>query len=101
MRKQAPALRKSDEDQIHFNDYEDPLHLSFTIYGEPAGDPYDYFVVLNGNNESGTGGDLPEGKWQLIVNEKKAGFESLSETSGNYELEPSSGKVFRRKNSLD
>jgi pullulanase/glycogen debranching enzyme len=99
LRKQSPALRNSGEENIYFQDYEDPLHLSFFIDGSQTDDDFDYFVALNGNAENSNTGKLPDGDWQIMVNGNEAGLSPIEETSGTYKLEPSQGMVFRQKNS--
>ncbi len=96
LRKNAPALRNSDEEHIHFHETEDPLHLAFHIDGSSAGDPYDYFVAMNGNNEVGNDGDLPRGTWELVADNNRAGPEELEKISGHYELATTSGIICRK-----
>ncbi len=97
LRKNAPALRNSDEDHIDFLETEDPFHLAFTIKGNSANDPYDYFVALNGNNEEKNGGNLPGGTWQIVANAEQAGTDTLGEVRESYKLAPSTGMVCRKR----
>ena len=96
LRIKTPALRKSDPEAIHFFPYNDQLHLTWYIMGKGLDDPYDYIVSLNGNPSQKQNLDLPDGKWQVLVNADQAGEIPLAVKQGNLIIAESSGVVLRK-----
>lgn len=96
LRQHSPALRKSQPLDVVFQPYKDALHVTFYIKGEPARDPYDYFISLNANRQNTYFIDLPEGYWHLVANGKKAGTQTIATVAGNMNVPPSSGVILRK-----
>jgi len=96
LRKKSPAFRKANPDDIEFHVYHDPLHITFSLYGTSSGDPYDYFISLNGNRQQKHNIVLPEGYWELIANQQTAGDSTLAITNGSLIVEASSGVILRK-----
>lgn len=96
LRNNAPALRKSEPLDVIFQPYIDKLHITFYVNGEPAHDPFDYFISLNANPSKSYFIDLPEGYWDMIVNGNLAGTNTIATISGSLIVPPSSGVVLRK-----
>ena len=96
LRKKSPALRKAEPNDIEFHVYHDPLHVTFSLYGESTGDPFDYFISLNGNRSQQHSIVLPDGYWQLVANHQSAGDTPLAITKGSLLVESSSGVILRK-----
>jgi pullulanase/glycogen debranching enzyme len=96
LRLQSPALRKADPSEINFKVYDDPLHITFSIEGKSSGDMYDYFVSLNANTTQAHEITLPEAYWEVVVTNKKAGFNTIKSIKDTYKVAPSTGVVLRK-----
>lgn len=96
LRLQSPAIRKAEPEEINFKVYDDPLHITFSIDGKSSGDMYDYFVSLNANTEKGHEITLPGKYWELVVDHKMAGSDTIKSVQNKYTVAPSSGVVLRK-----
>jgi pullulanase/glycogen debranching enzyme len=96
LRLKSPALRKAKPEEINFKVYSDPLHITFSINGKSSGDKYDYFVSLNANHKQTYEIVLPEGYWELVVNEKIAGFNTVKSVKSSYNVPPCSAVILRK-----
>lgn len=96
IRKEAPALRKSDPIDICFDYYGDPLLLSFFISGKSANDNYDYYVILNGNSAHTNEQELPGGGWEVLVNSEIASPQTIDVINGIVSIPPKSGFLLRK-----
>ncbi|MEX1121840.1 MAG: alpha-amylase family glycosyl hydrolase, partial [Balneolales bacterium] len=93
----SPALRKANPEDIIFTDYEDALHLTFSIDGKSSGDPFDYLISINGNRHGEQTLDLQDEYWEMVVSPRVASKKCLVEMSGIVIIPPSSGVVFRKQ----
>lgn len=96
LRKNSPALRKAEHDDINFKVYNEALHFTFSIDGKNSGDNYDYFISLNGDQKESHRIDLPKGDWEMVVNEKKCDTTGLKSITKDYTVPPCSGVVLRK-----
>lgn len=96
LRLTSPALRKADPYDIEFKVYNDPLHLTFSIDGSNADDPYDYFVSINGNIKTSHKIDLPSGNWIMVANARKCIPKGIRVVKNQYRVPASSGVILRR-----
>ena len=55
--------------------------VAFKVEGNPDGDAGDLLAVYNANREA-VEFTLPEGEWEIFVDDKKAGTEVLDTVSG-------------------
>ena len=55
-------------------------------------------VYINGENSTAVETDLPEGKWQLIVNNEEVNLNGIRQVSGKISIPPTSGMVLQRMN---
>jgi len=95
-RKQTRAFRRAGPDDIVFHVFKDPLHLTFTLYGESSKDDYDYFISLNANPAQHHHIKLPEGFWELIVDDQQAKLSPVITTAGSFLVKPTSGVILRK-----
>lgn len=94
LRKTYKAFRRAKPEQIKFID---EIQNEFSI-GFSVKTTYEEFIVLmNADQKLNDNVKLPEGSWQVLVNEDVAGIEKLSIMSGNVEIPPISGMVLRRE----
>ena len=55
-------------------------------------------VYINGENSTAVETDLPEGKWQLMVNQNEVNLNGIRQVSGKISIPPTSGMVLQRMN---
>ena len=55
-------------------------------------------VYINGENSTAVETDLPEGKWQLIVDNEEVNLNGIRQVSGKISIPPTSGMVLQRMN---
>lgn len=96
IRKDAPALRKSDQIDLCVDYYGDPLLLCFYVSGKSTNDFYDYYVILNGNSTQTNEQVLPDGVWEVLVNEKFASPQTIDIIKGKVLIPPKSGFLLRK-----
>ncbi|SMO34884.1 alpha-amylase family glycosyl hydrolase [Gracilimonas mengyeensis] len=96
LRLKSPALRKAQPQEVNFKVYKDPFHITWSIDGKSSGDMYDYFVSLNANFDQAHDITLPEGYWELVANDRKAGFQTMKSVKNSYKVPPGSGVVLRK-----
>jgi pullulanase/glycogen debranching enzyme len=96
LRKQSPALRKADHDEVNFKVYNEALHFTFSIEGKDSNDEYDYFISLNADNKKEHSIDLPKGTWEMVADAKRCDPSGIKSIQKQYNLPPSSGVVLRK-----
>ncbi len=96
LRKNSPALRKALPKEIIFKVYKDPLHITFSIDGISSGDKYDYFISINANISKKNEISIPNGSWELVVNENQCNTTGIKNIENKYMLPASSGVVLRK-----
>jgi pullulanase/glycogen debranching enzyme len=55
-------------------------------------------VYINGENSTAVETDLPEGKWQLMVNQNEVNLNGMLTVSGEITIPPTSGLILKRVN---
>ncbi|MFN1833847.1 pullulanase [Balneola sp. MJW-20] len=96
LRLNAPALRKAASDEINFKVYQDPLHVTFSLEGHGTNDKYDYFVSINTNPHQDHEIILPEGYWELLVDDQQAGSNTIKSVESSYMVKACTGTVLRK-----
>lgn len=96
IRRESPALRKSDHRHINFDHYSDPLHLCFYINGSSANDIYDYYIAVNATRFHTMEFFAPEGTWEVLVNDGVASLTPVDIITGVSRLPPSSAMLLRK-----
>ena len=100
LRRAMPCLRRSPAEAVRFHSYEDALHLTFTIDGQPSGDSYDVIVSMNANPDTPRMLHLPPGHWELMVSGAVASVQPIGRIAGVIEVPPVSGLVLRKSNGI-
>ncbi|MDZ7806823.1 MAG: hypothetical protein U5K71_06880 [Gracilimonas sp.] len=96
LRLNAPALRRSNPEDINFKVYNDPLHITFSIDGKSSGDVYNYFVSLNASLEQEYEIILPDGYWEVVTDDQHSGNKTLKSVKSKYIVPASSGIILRK-----
>jgi pullulanase/glycogen debranching enzyme len=96
IRKESPALRKCDPDEVCFEHFGNPFILRFYVSGKLSGDLFDYYVVLNADTEETEEVSLPGGAWELIANHRLAAHQAIDIISQTVHVPPQSGALLRK-----
>ncbi len=93
LRNTYEAFRRAEHDEIKFYKKSDqPFFLSFELTLKKE----TYFMVLNAYHKRELSVNLPEGKWEILVNEKTAGIKSLGFIEHELKINPLAGYVLRK-----
>ncbi len=94
LREKFPAFRRAEYNEVKFYDVKDnPFALGYHLNYKG-----EHFIVLfNADRNKEENFDLPEGNWEILVNQDKAGIEPLGIISGNIEISSSTGMVLKLK----
>jgi pullulanase/glycogen debranching enzyme len=94
LRKKFAAFRHTPPAHIRFSDGDNPFALGFLIKREDNPQQAALLVLLNGHREALSRFDLPEGKWQILVNGDIAADEPHGRTvEGELVLPATTGMV--------
>jgi pullulanase len=98
LRRAHPAFRMDDDEKVRravrFLDGGGPV--AFTIDGSVATDPWNMILVAYNGEATPATLSLPAGSWQVVVDAKTAGTETVRTVSGEVRLPPWSMLVARR-----
>ena len=96
-RKEHAALRMTSTEDVTNNITEienlDKNVVAVTINGGVNGEESDGLVVIFNPNTESTTVPLPEGNWDIYINDEKAGTEALASASGEVTVNPISAMV--------
>ncbi len=93
LRKTYSAFRRADYKNINFfNVTDNEFALGYLVKHEDQ----NFIVLFNANPDLKEEFNLPKGEWEIIVNEKEAGIESIDTVEQKIILEPSTGMVLRK-----
>ncbi len=95
LRKEFDAFRYAEYEDVNFIENE---ASEFAFAYNIVQNDDEFFVAFNADPKTNVEFSLPEGIWDLLVNEKTAGLESLVELDGKLNLNPSTGAVLKKKN---
>ncbi len=93
LRNKYSSFRQADHNSIHFFDIADnpfALYYSLQYNGE------NLLILFNANNSIEQRFDLPEGEWNVLANDKKAGIYAIDRISGNITLSASTGLILEK-----
>lgn len=96
IRKDSPALRKCEPEEICFDHFGNPLVISFFVSGISTDDIYDYYVILNGSSDEDSSCNLPGGSWELLANHELASPQMIDILSETVTVKPQSGLLLRK-----
>ena len=94
LRKKYEAFRRANYDQVHFFDIRDnEFAMGYLVSYKD-----DKFIVLfNASVDKPEEFILPQGEWDVLVNEFKAGTEPIGTVTSKLILRPSTGIVLKKK----
>ncbi|MGE5679992.1 MAG: pullulanase [Bacillota bacterium] len=93
LRKKYKAFRRADYENISFMElYHNHFALGYKLDFE--GD--EFMVLFNADNHAEARFDLPEGKWDVLVNPEKAGAEPAATIEHRVILSPKDGYVLKK-----
>lgn len=94
LRKDYPVLSKSPRKSVKFLRCSNPLGIGFWIDKKKSGTKFDILVLMNGNPSKPVKFRLPNGQWDVIVNDKKAGTAIIENNiQGEIKIPGTSGMV--------
>ncbi|MDZ7364388.1 MAG: alpha-amylase family glycosyl hydrolase [candidate division KSB1 bacterium] len=97
LRRAHRAFRWSEKKDIELLTSEGEFSLGYSIHHASSGDTHDFVVLMNGDTHEPAKFKVPKGKWEIVVNEQKAGTAVLGKfAGGNFVLKPTSGMVMRK-----
>ena len=88
------SFRRAKTEQIKFID---DLQNEFSIAFSVSAIDDEFLVLMNADQNVSETINLPEGSWQILVNEDKAGIEVLSTISGSVDIPAVSGMILQRE----
>lgn len=94
LREKFPAFRRASYNDVKFFDIKDNQYaLGYQLDYER-----EHFIVLfNADRKKEESFNLPEGNWEILVSQDKAGVEPLGIISNKIEIQPSTGMVLKKK----
>jgi pullulanase/glycogen debranching enzyme len=94
LRNTFPAFRRADyEDVNFFRIYDNDFALGYKVKYENE----EFVVLFNANQSANEEFDMPEGRWDILVDSDKAGVVKLGETEGKITVNAVSGLVLRKE----
>ena len=94
LRKEFKSFRRAEYKDVKFI----PVHDNDFALGYEVTYEDEHFVVLfNADPLKEVLCDLPKGKWEILVNDEKAGIKTLGTVSGTVNIPVSSGLVLKKK----
>ena len=76
------------QEGLNFLDVVDSNVVAYTLNGKQTNDSWDNIAVIFNANETEVEVELPSSDWTIVVNEEKAGVESLGNVEGNKVVVP-------------
>lgn len=93
LRNKYSAFRRAAYEEVKFFDIKDnPFAVGFSVNHEDQ----NFIVLMNANPKKTEQFNLPEGEWNILVNEKSAGIKPLGKISNKISVNPSSGFVLMK-----
>ena len=94
LRKKYEAFRRADYKNVTFYDFKkNPFAMSYSVkYKKDV-----FFILLNADPKSEFEYDLPEGEWDVVVDENSAGTTSLKTVNGKILINSSTGTILKKK----
>jgi len=97
LRRAHRAFRWTEKKDIELLTSEGEFSLGYYIHHASSGDTHDFIVPMNGDFTEPARFKVPAGKWEIVVNEQKAGTTALGKfMGGNFVVKPTSGVVMRK-----
>ena len=94
LRKEFKSFRRAEYDEVKFISVHDN---DFALGYELKHNDEDFVVLFNAHPLKEVVCELPKGKWDVLVNQDKAGTKSLSKIHGIITIQPSTGYVLKKR----
>jgi len=93
LRKTYEEFRRAESEQIKFFNLGGEFSIGFSVK------MYDkeFIVLMNSSKQNEEQFLLPDGEWEIFVNNEKAGIDVLSTVSGQIKIPTTSGLILKRK----
>lgn len=94
LRKTYNSFRRADYDEITFIDFKNnPFALGYSVKYKDE----EFVVLLNADTKSNLESKLPEGDWDVFVDENTAGIKTLKTLQKKVTINSSTGMVLKKK----
>jgi len=94
LRKNYEAFRRAEYKDVSFKDFKNnPFALEYKLKYKGE----EFIILLNANPELNLNVNLPEGEWDVLIDENSAGITSLKTVNGQLSINKSSGLVLKKK----
>jgi pullulanase len=94
LRNEFQSFRRAEYDEVKFISVHDN---DFALGYELIHNDEDFVVLFNAHPLKEVVCELPKGKWEVLVNQEKAGTKPLAKVSGIITIPPSTGYVLKKK----
>jgi pullulanase/glycogen debranching enzyme len=94
LRKEFKSFRRAEYDDVKFISVR---NNDFALGYEVKHNDEDFVVLFNAHPLKEVVCELPKGKWDVLVNQDKAGIKPLAKVSSIISIQPSTGYVLKRK----
>lgn len=94
LRKEFKSFRQAEYDEVKFISVHDN---DFALGYEVKHNDEDFVVLFNAHPMKEVVCELPKGKWDILVNQEKAGIKPLEKISGKIKIFPSTGCVLKKR----
>lgn len=93
LRKKYEAFRRADYSDVKFFNYKDkPFALGYYVKYKAE----EFVVLFNADPKSSFEADLPEGEWDVLADESKAGINSIKTVQQKVTINSSAGMILKR-----
>ncbi len=93
LRKTFESFRRADYNEVKFFDTKNEFALGYQIEHNSE----NFVVLFNADPNNKVEFNLPAGNWDILVNQDKAGINSMGSVSGIINVQPSSGFVLKKE----
>ena len=94
LRKKYDAFRRAEYNELKFFNYKGkPFALGYSVKHKDE----EFIVLFNADPQSSLEVVLPEGEWDVLVDESKAGINSIKTLQQKVTLDGSTGKILKKK----
>lgn len=92
LRKSHPEFRRSGPEDFEFLETGDRVAVAYVLREKFA-------VIMNGSGEEDLALTLPDGRWQIVVDQESVILEGKGDITGEVRVPPTSGMVLKRVSS--
>jgi hypothetical protein len=94
LRTKYEAFRRADYKDVSFFNYKDkPFALGYSVKFKDE----EFKVIFNADPKTSLEADLPDGEWELLVDENTAGVKSIRTLQKKVTINSSTGMILKKK----